>query len=47
MSRHDDFPGSSGSARVAGRYLLIGVAVLYMALFLLLPLITVFVQAFS
>ena len=47
MKRQEDFPGSSGSARVAGRYLLIGIAVLYMALFLLLPLVTVFVQAFA
>jgi len=47
MRRQEDFPGSSGSARLAGRYLLIGIAVLYMALFLLLPLVTVFVQAFA
>ncbi len=47
MKRREDFPGSSGSARVAGRVALVGIAVLYMGLFLLLPLITVFVQAFA
>jgi sulfate transport system permease protein len=47
MRRREDFPGSSGSARVAGRVALVGIAVLYLVLFLLLPLITVFVQAFA
>jgi sulfate transport system permease protein len=47
MRRREDFPGSSGSARVAGRVALVGIAVLYLVLFLLLPLVTVFVQAFA
>ncbi|HVN98543.1 MAG TPA: sulfate ABC transporter permease subunit CysW [Steroidobacteraceae bacterium] len=47
MRRREDFPGSDGSARLAGRVALIGVAVLYLTLFLLLPLITVFVQALA
>jgi sulfate transport system permease protein len=47
MRRREDFPGSSGSARVVGRVALVSIAVLYMGLFLLLPLITVFVQAFA
>jgi sulfate/thiosulfate transport system permease protein len=47
MSRREDFPGSSGAARIAGRIVLVGIAVAYLALFLLLPLIVVFVQAFA
>jgi len=47
MRRRDDFPGSSGGARLVARFLLVAVAVLYLALFLLLPLLTVFVQAFA
>ena len=47
MRSREDFPGSSGAARVIGRVLLVSVAVLYLALFLLLPLVTVFVQAFA
>ena len=47
MRRREDFPGSSGAARIIGRVLLVSVAVLYLALFLLLPLITVFVQALA
>lgn len=47
MSQREDFPGSSGAARIAGRVFLVSVAVLYMMLFLLLPLITVFVQALA
>jgi sulfate transport system permease protein len=47
MRRREDFPGSSGAARLAGRVLLVTIAVGFLALFLLLPLITVFVQAFD
>jgi sulfate/thiosulfate transport system permease protein len=47
MRRHDAFPGSSGTGRLVGRIVLVSVAVLYLAVFLLLPLITVFVQAFA
>ena len=47
MRRREDFPGNSGSARVAGRVMLVAIALLYLGLFLLLPLITVFVQAFA
>jgi sulfate transport system permease protein len=47
MRRREDFPGSSGAGRTLGRVFLVSVAVLYLALFLLLPLITVFVQAFA
>ena len=47
MRTREDFPGRSDAARVLGRVLLVSVAVLYMVLFLLLPLITVFVQAFA
>ncbi len=47
MRRRDAFPGSSGTGRLAGRFVLVSVAVLYLAVFLLLPLVTVFVQAFA
>ncbi|HLQ12129.1 MAG TPA: sulfate ABC transporter permease subunit CysW [Steroidobacteraceae bacterium] len=47
MRPREDFPGSSGAARTMGRVFLIGVAVLYLAVFLLLPLITVFAQALA
>lgn len=47
MRRREDFPGNSGAGRVIGRVFLVSVAVLYLTLFLLLPLITVFVQAFA
>ena len=47
MMRRDSFPGSSGTGRIIGRVFLIAVAVGYLALFLLLPLITVFVQALA
>ena len=47
MRRRDAFPGSSGTGRLVGRFVLVGLAVLYLAVFLLLPLITVFVQAFA
>lgn len=47
MSRHDEYPGSDGSGRVLGRVVLVSIAVVYLALFLVLPLITVFVQAFA
>jgi sulfate/thiosulfate transport system permease protein len=47
MRRQDSFPGSSGTGRLLGRFLLVGLAVLYLSLFLLLPLVTVFVQAFA
>ena len=47
MRAREDFPGSSGAARTIGRVFLIGVAVLYLAVFLLLPLITVFAQALA
>jgi len=47
MRRRDAFPGSSGSGRLVGRFLLVSLTVLYLAVFLLLPLVTVFVQAFA
>jgi sulfate transport system permease protein len=47
MRQRDDFPGSSGAARVIGRIALVSLAVLFLLVFLLLPLITVFVQAFA
>ena len=47
MMRRDDYPGSSGSGRIMGRVALVSVAVLYLTLFLLLPLITVFAQALA
>ena len=47
MMQRDSFPGSSGTARLIGRVFLITVAVAYLSLFLLLPLITVFVQALA
>ena len=47
MRRREDYPGNSGTRRLIGRYALVGIAVLYLALFLLLPLVTVFVQAFA
>jgi sulfate/thiosulfate transport system permease protein len=47
MRQRDDFPGSTGSGRVIGRIALVSVAVVFLALFLLLPLITVFVQALA
>ena len=47
MSQRNDFPGSNGPGRMFGRVALVGTAVLYLALFLLLPLITVFVQALA
>jgi sulfate transport system permease protein len=47
MSQRDDFPGSSGPGRLIGRVALISVAVIFLALFLLLPLITVFAQALA
>ncbi len=47
MSQRDDYPGSSSARRIVGRVLLITVAVGYLALFLLLPLVTVFVQALA
>jgi sulfate/thiosulfate transport system permease protein len=47
MKQREDFPGSSGAARVIGRMALVSLAVLFLVVFLLLPLITVFVQAFA
>jgi sulfate/thiosulfate transport system permease protein len=47
MRRYEPHPGSAAGLRLAGRALLIGVAVLYLALFLVLPLLTVFVQALA
>ncbi len=47
MRQRDDFPGSTGTGRIIGRVALVSVAVAYLALFLLLPLITVFVQALA
>ena len=47
MKQREDFPGSSGAARVIGRMALVSLAVLFLLVFLLLPLITVFVQAFA
>ena len=47
MKRREDYPGNGGTRRLIGRYALVGIAVLYLALFLLLPLVTVFVQAFA
>ena len=47
MRRYEPHPGSAAGLRLAGRALLIGVAVLYLTLFLVLPLLTVFVQALA
>jgi sulfate transport system permease protein len=47
MRRQEDFPGSADVGRSAGRLLLIGIAVAFLALLLLLPLITVFAQALA
>ena len=47
MKRRDAFPGSSGTGRLVGRFLLVSLAVVYLGVFLLLPLVTVFVQAFA
>jgi len=47
MKRRDSFPGSSGTGRLVGRFLLVSLAVVYLGVFLLLPLVTVFVQAFA
>ena len=47
MSRHDQYPGSDATGRLLGRVVLVSIAVLYLGLFLVLPLITVFVQAFA
>jgi sulfate/thiosulfate transport system permease protein len=47
MRRRDAFPGSSGTGRIIGRTVLVSVAVVYLGIFLLLPLVTVFVQAFA
>jgi sulfate/thiosulfate transport system permease protein len=47
MSAHDVYPGSSSTGRVLGRITLVSIAVLYLSVFLVLPLITVFAQAFA
>jgi sulfate transport system permease protein len=47
MRHHEDFPGSADAGRTAGRLVLIGIAVAYLVMLLLLPLITVFAQAFA
>jgi sulfate transport system permease protein len=47
MRHHDDFPGSDDAGRTARRLVLIGIAVAYLVLLLLLPLITVFAQALA
>ena len=47
MRRREDFPGSSSTVRVIGRFALISITVLFLTIFLLLPLITVFTQAFA
>jgi sulfate transport system permease protein len=47
MRHQEDFPGSADVGRSAGRLLLIGVAVAFLVLLLLLPLITVFAQALA
>ena len=46
MSR-DEYPGGSAPMRVLSRSLLIGIAVVYLAAFLLLPLLAVFTQALA
>ncbi len=47
MKSRERYPGYSGAARVAGRLALVSVAVAYLALFLMLPLLAVFAQAFA
>jgi sulfate/thiosulfate transport system permease protein len=47
MRHHHDFPGSDDAGRTARRLVLIGIAVAYLVLLLLLPLITVFAQALA
>ena len=47
MKKREGYPGSSGTGRIAGRIVLVGIAVAYLALFLLLPLFAVFAQAFA
>ncbi|MFM2288977.1 MAG: hypothetical protein RL684_2120, partial [Pseudomonadota bacterium] len=45
MRRAHDIPGGLGAARLVGRGALIALACAYLGLFLVLPLLTVFVQA--
>ena len=47
MKRAQDIPGGLGPARLAGRAALITLACAYLGLFLVMPLLTVFVQAFD
>jgi sulfate/thiosulfate transport system permease protein len=47
MKQREEFPGSAHAGRVAGRVVLVSIALAYLTLLLVLPLITVFAQAFA
>ena len=47
MNRAHDIPGGLGAARLVGRAVLVALACAFLGLFLVLPLLTVFVQAFD
>jgi sulfate/thiosulfate transport system permease protein len=47
MKQRDEFPGSAHAGRVAGRVVLVSIALAYLTLLLVLPLITVFAQALA
>lgn len=47
MRHYEPHPGSDHPARIAGRAVLVLIALAYMAVFLLLPLVVVFTQALS
>jgi sulfate/thiosulfate transport system permease protein len=47
MSRHEEMPGGIGPARQLGRGMLVLLAVAYLGLFLVMPLLTVFTQALA
>jgi sulfate/thiosulfate transport system permease protein len=47
MKQREEFPGSAHGGRVAGRVVLVSIALAYLTLLLVLPLITVFAQALA